>query len=119
LTNADFKGANLKGTNLSGANLRFTDLRFADLRGADLSGADLRFADLRFADLRFANFRHTIYNENTIFPDRFDRATPGLLCESADAGDRGSCDLEKRVEDRILSQFLNFRLFSCKQKKVS
>jgi uncharacterized protein YjbI with pentapeptide repeats len=78
LSNADLSHANLINANLTNSNLTNAKLRRSiKLKKANLRGANLQNADLGYADLsqviydRRTNWQGAIYNEKTIFPDKF------------------------------------------------
>jgi len=79
LVGADLSEADLSDTDLSEANLFEANLRGAsfwgevDLRWATLYDADLRDVDLSRAFLDGADLRKAMYNENTIWPDSWDK----------------------------------------------
>ena len=84
LTNADFRqadlySADLEHSDLRAANLQHANLILARLRGAALSGADLRAAALGGADLVDADIRGAFYDEDTMWPDRFDPDAAGAI----------------------------------------
>ena len=62
LFNADWANCSLVGVNFNGANLWKVRFSNCDLRGANLG-------NIGFIN---ASFDHSIYDENTIFPGRFD-----------------------------------------------
>ncbi|MDZ8136122.1 MAG: pentapeptide repeat-containing protein [Nostoc sp. DedQUE04] len=91
LSGVNFRNSNLKKANFSGANIdiylgfiwdktsRNADLRNADLRNADFSNAkliraDLRMTDFRGANLKRADLKHSFYNKDTRFPEKFNPA---------------------------------------------
>jgi uncharacterized protein YjbI with pentapeptide repeats len=73
LSFAHFEGADLRGANLQDARFDGADLRRANLEGARFDGADLRRANLEGA--RFDGARA---DENTIWPEGFDRREAGV-----------------------------------------
>lgn len=84
LASADLRNSELRGANLSQSDLHLADLHGADLRGADLRavnfrGADLRAADLREARLHRADLRHSLYDEQTLWPAGFDPLGIGAI----------------------------------------
>ena len=59
---------------LQGVNLKGAYLRGADLSGAGLSGADLSGANLRGAYLLGVNLHRVHHNENTTWPEGFNKS---------------------------------------------
>ena len=64
----------VSGDTLRGATLDHLVLLAADLRGADLRGADLRESRMNRADLR-----HSLYDEQTLWPAGFDPLGTGAI----------------------------------------
>lgn len=93
LSRAALCNANLHDAQMRGVDLRWADLHLADLSGADLSSADLRAANFRGADLREADLRearlhqtdlrHSLYDENTLWPKGFDPTLAGCVATRA------------------------------------
>ena len=84
LASADLRNGELRGANLSQCDLHLADLHGADLRGTDLRavnfrGADLRGADLREARMTRADLRHSLYDEQTLWPAGFDPHGTGAI----------------------------------------
>lgn len=84
LASADLRNGELRGANLSQADLHLADLHGADLRGTDLRavnfrGADLRAADLRESRMNRADLRHSVYDEQTLWPAGFDPLGTGAI----------------------------------------
>jgi hypothetical protein len=84
LASADLRNGELRGANLSQCDLHLADLHGADLRGTDLRavnfrGADLRGADLREARMHRADLRHSLYDEQTLWPAGFDPHGTGAI----------------------------------------
>jgi uncharacterized protein YjbI with pentapeptide repeats len=74
LQGASLIGANLQGASLRSANLQRAWLMRANLRGANLQGARLDGARLEGAQLDGANLQNALADEDTRWPDGWDRA---------------------------------------------
>ena len=84
LCNANLRAAEMRGVDLRQADLHLADLSGADLRTADLRavnfrGTDLRATDMREARLNGADLRHSLYDEDTLWPAGFDPRAAGAV----------------------------------------
>ncbi|MBT3270049.1 DUF4440 domain-containing protein [Candidatus Poribacteria bacterium] len=85
LDNADLDNAVLQRAQLSNAVLHGATLRHADLFEADLRRVDLRGADLSDANLVGAQLGGAKYDEETVFPDFFNKDGLGMYLLGPDA----------------------------------
>jgi hypothetical protein len=89
LDRADLSEVNLSGADLSGAYLYGANLEGADLSQATLVGTTFFRANLNNADLRGANMEKALlvgatlsgatYDDNTIWPDKYDPEANGAV----------------------------------------
>ena len=89
LDRADLSGANLSGADLSGAYLYGADLEGADLSQTTLVATTFFRANLNNADLRGANMERALlvgatlsgatYDDNTIWPEKYDPEANGAV----------------------------------------
>ncbi len=95
---ADLRGANLEGADLAGASFEDADLKQARVSGANLTAAilretDLRGVDLTGADLEEADLEGAVADEETTWPNRFDRRSAearGVVFLLGSEGDRSA-----------------------------
>ena len=85
LDNVDLDNAILQRAQLSNAVLHGATLRDADLFEADLRRVDLRGADLSGANLVGAQLGGAKYDEETVFPDFFNKSGLGMYLLGPDA----------------------------------
>jgi hypothetical protein len=79
LSGADLSGAYLYGANLEGADLSHTTLITATFFRANLDNANLSGANMEKALLVGATLSGAIYDDDTIWPDKYDPKANGAV----------------------------------------